>query len=56
MSLNLGDEKNEPGNYFTQYKRTHDYLGQLRGPGEARDYPDRKAYNVLNCITIISFK
>jgi hypothetical protein len=41
-------DKNET-NYFTQYKRTHDYLGHKLGPGEPREYPDRKAFNVLSC-------
>lgn len=33
--------------YWTQYKRIHDYLGHLRGPGVSREYQDRRALNVL---------
>ena len=33
--------------YWTQYKRTHDHLGNLRGNGVPRTYPDRQSYNVL---------
>jgi len=56
------DDK-EP-NYWTQYKRTHDYLGTKRGPGLPKEYPDRPSYNLftgilyelLNCIQIIQIE
>lgn len=38
--------KDEPS-YWTQYKRTHDYLGHLRGEGVPKSYPDRATYNIL---------
>jgi hypothetical protein len=33
--------------YWTQYKRTHDYLGNLRGPGVERSYSDRRSFDVI---------
>lgn len=33
--------------YWTQYKRTHDYLGNLRGNGVTRQYLDRKSFDVI---------
>lgn len=39
------DEKDP--NFWTQYKRTHDHLGQLRGQGVQRSYSDRRGFNVL---------
>jgi len=33
--------------YWSQYKRIHDYFGQLRGPGVPREYPDRPSFNVF---------
>ena len=44
------DEK-EP-NYWTQYKRTHDYLGVKRGPGSPKQYPDRPSYNIFTGILL----
>lgn len=32
---------------FTQYKRVHDKLGNLLGPGVPREYPVREQYNIL---------
>ena len=37
----------QPMNYFTQYKRVHDKLGHLRGPGVEREYPIRDQYNII---------
>ena len=37
----------EPMNYFTQYKRVHDNLGHLLGPGVEREYPIRDQYNII---------
>jgi hypothetical protein len=34
-------------NYWSEYKRYHNYLGYLRGPGVSREYPDRRSFNVL---------
>ncbi|CAF1059738.1 unnamed protein product [Brachionus calyciflorus] len=39
-------DKHEP-NYWTQYKRTHDYLGHLRGAGVQKKYPEKETYNIL---------
>ncbi|RNA40204.1 hypothetical protein BpHYR1_041446 [Brachionus plicatilis] len=39
-------DKHEP-NYWTQYKRTHDYLGHLRGNGVSKIYPEKESYNIL---------
>nr|KAG5704903.1 hypothetical protein BaRGS_003886 [Batillaria attramentaria] len=40
-----------PGNHpmpaFTQYRRVHDKLGHLRGPGVPLGYPIREQYNIL---------
>jgi hypothetical protein len=33
--------------YFTQYTRTHSYLGAKLGPGEAKEYPERPSYDPL---------
>ena len=43
-----------PPNYWSQYKRTHSYLGYLRGPGEARPIADRPAYNIFTGETLKS--
>lgn len=37
----------QPMTYFTQYKRTHDMLGLLRGPGVEREPPVRVQFNVI---------
>eukprot|EP00745_Piridium_sociabile_P009844 TRINITY_DN168598_c0_g1_i1.p1 TRINITY_DN168598_c0_g1~~TRINITY_DN168598_c0_g1_i1.p1 ORF type:complete len:250 (-),score=45.05 TRINITY_DN168598_c0_g1_i1:63-812(-) len=37
----------QPMNYFTQYKRVHDKLGILRGPGVERGHPIREQYNTI---------
>jgi hypothetical protein len=42
-------QENTVPSYWSQYKRTHDYLGAKLGTGEPRELPDRKAYNILNC-------
>ncbi len=42
--------------YWTQYKRTHDHLGNLRGGGVSKAYPDRTSYNVLTGKIINLFK
>lgn len=34
-------------NYFTQYTRIHNKLGNLLGTGIPRDYPVRQEYNVI---------
>lgn len=36
-----------PMSYFTQYKRVHDKLGHLRGPGAKKEYPVREEYDIL---------
>lgn len=47
--------KNHSNNYWTQYKRTHDYLGALRGTGEPKEYPSRSSYNIFTG-KILNFK
>lgn len=42
-------------NYWTQYNRTHGYLGRIRGNGVSKDYPDRPAYNIFTGIKHIIF-
>ena len=42
LNLNPNDT-----NYWSEYKRYHNYLGYLRGPGVSREFPDRKSYNAL---------
>ena len=45
----LVHDENEP-RYWTQYNRIHSYLGSIRGPGVAKEYPDRLSYNILTGI------
>jgi hypothetical protein len=52
MKEMLSENKNDV-NYWTQYKRIHDYLGHLRGPGVAHEFPDRRSYNVLTGLLFI---
>jgi len=42
----------EPMSAFTQYRRVHDKLGLLRGPGVEREHPVREQYNILTGETV----
>lgn len=39
-------DKQQP-TYWTQYKRTHDYLGHLRGNGVPKFNSEKETYNIL---------